>query len=176
MNFGPLNKVGGERRLNVAVSRARYEMKVFSTLRPEEIDERRTQAEGVLGLKRFLQFAQHGNEVLAVQETPKSVMVQQIASRLKERGYDVKTSVGSSAFKVDVAVVDPTNSDRYLLGIICDGEGYYRLKTARDREVVQPSVLRMLGWNLMHIWSIDWLLHQDMILKRINDRIKDVKC
>ena len=176
MNFGPLNKVGGERRLNVAVSRARYEMKVFSTLRPEEIDERRTQAEGVLGLKRFLQFAQHGNEVSAVQETPKSVMVQQIASRLKERGYDVKTSVGASAFKVDVAVVDPTNSDRYLLGIICDGEGYYRLKTARDREVVQPSVLRMLGWNLMHIWSIDWLLHQDMILKRINDRINDVKC
>ena len=176
MNFGPLNKVGGERRLNVAVSRARYEMKVFSTLRPEEIDERRTQAEGVLGLKRFLQFAQHGNKVSAVHETPKSVMVQQIASRLKERGYDVKTSVGASAFKVDVAVVDPTNSDRYLLGIICDGEGYYRLKTARDREVVQPSVLRMLGWNLMHIWSIDWLLHQDMILKRINDRINDVKC
>ena len=176
MNFGPLNKAGGERRLNVAVSRARYEMKVFSTLRPEQIDERRTQAEGVLGLKRFLQFAQHGGEALVgVKETPNSLMVQQIASRLEEQGYEVHTAVGASDFKVDVAVVDPAHPDKYLLGIICDGEGYYRLKTVRDREVVQPSVLRMLGWNLMHVWSIDWLLHQEMILKRINDRIKKIR-
>jgi hypothetical protein len=102
-------------------------------------------------------------------------MVQQIASRLEELGYEVKTAVGTSAFKVDVAVVDPVNRDRFLLGIICDGEGYYRLKTVRDREVVQPSVLRMLGWNLMHIWSIDWLLHQDMILKRVDNRIREIK-
>jgi hypothetical protein len=176
MNFGPLNKAGGERRLNVAVSRARYEMKVFSTLRPEQIDERRTQAEGVLGLKRFLQFAQQGSGVLAATtETQNSLMVQQIASRLESLGYEVKTAVGTSAFKVDVAVVDPANRDRFLLGIICDGEGYYRLKTVRDREVVQPSVLRMLGWNLMHIWSIDWLLHQDMILKRVDNRIREIK-
>jgi superfamily I DNA and/or RNA helicase len=66
MNFGPLNKIGGERRLNVAVSRARYEMKVFSTLRPEQIDERRTQAEGVLGLKQFLRFAEHGTSMLPI--------------------------------------------------------------------------------------------------------------
>jgi hypothetical protein len=151
-------------------------MKVFSTLRPEQIDERRTQAEGVLGLKRFLQFAQHGGEALVgVKETPNSLMVQQIASRLEEQGYEVHTAVGASDFKVDVAVVDPAHPDKYLLGIICDGEGYYRLKTVRDREVVQPSVLRMLGWNLMHVWSIDWLLHQEMILKRINDRIKKIR-
>ncbi|MBQ5654637.1 MAG: DUF4011 domain-containing protein [Bacteroidaceae bacterium] len=176
MNFGPLNKAGGERRLNVAVSRARYEMKVFSTLRPEQIDERRTQAEGVLGLKRFLQFAQQGSEMLvSTAKAQDSLMVQQIASRLEELGYEVKTAVGTSAFKVDVAVVDPANRDRFLLGIICDGEGYYRLKTVRDREVVQPSVLRMLGWNLMHIWSIDWLLHQDMILKRVDNRIREIK-
>ena len=176
MNFGPLNKAGGERRLNVAVSRARYEMKVFSTLRPEQIDERRTQAEGVLGLKRFLQFAQQGSEMLiSTAKAQYSLMVQQIASRLEELGYEVKTAVGTSAFKVDVAVLDPANRDRFLLGIICDGEGYYRLKTVRDREVVQPSVLRMLGWNLMHIWSIDWLLHQDMILKRVDNRIREIK-
>ena len=173
MNFGPLNKAGGERRLNVAVSRARYEMKVFSTLRPEQIDERRTQAEGVLGLKRFLLFAQRGTDALgATEESSNSLMVQQIASRLEKEGYEVKTAVGASAFKVDIAVVDPLNRDRYLLGIICDSDGYYRLKTVRDREVVQPTVLRMLGWNLMHIWSIDWLMHSDMIIKRVNDTIK----
>ena len=148
-------------------------MKVFSTLRPEQIDERRTQAEGVLGLKRFLQFAQRGADALgATTDTTNSLMVQQFASRLEKEGYEVKTSVGASAFKVDIAVVDPLNSDRYLLGIICDSDGYYRLKTVRDREVVQPTVLRMLGWNLMHIWSIDWLMHSDMIIKRVNDIIK----
>lgn len=175
MNFGPLNKAGGERRLNVAVSRARYEMKVFSTLRPEQIDERRTQAEGVLGLKRFLQFAQRGADALgATVDSSNSIMVQQIASRLEKEGYEVKTAVGASAFKVDIAVVDPLNCDRYLLGIICDSDGYYRLKTVRDREVVQPTVLRMLGWNLMHVWSIDWLMHSDMIIKRVNDIIKNL--
>ena len=101
-------------------------------------------------------------------------MVQQIASRLEKEGYEVKTAVGASAFKVDIAVVDPLNCDRYLLGIICDSDGYYRLKTVRDREVVQPTVLRMLGWNLMHVWSIDWLMHSDMIIKRVNDIIKNL--
>ena len=82
MNFGPLNKAGGERRLNVAVSRARYEMKVFSTLRPEQIDERRTQAEGVLGLKRFLQFAQRGADALgATVDSSNSIMVQRSTPR-----------------------------------------------------------------------------------------------
>ena len=172
MNFGPLNKTGGERRLNVAVSRARYGMKIFSTLRPEQIDERRTNAEGVLGLKRFLQYARQENcctDVAA--EGEENQMIGQIASRLSALGFEVKTSIGNSALKVDVAVVDPCNPGRYRLGIICDGNSYYRLKTIRDREVVQPSVLRMLGWNLMHVWSIDWLIHQDMILKQIVERI-----
>jgi hypothetical protein len=175
MNFGPLNKVGGERRLNVAVSRARYEMKVLSTLRPEQIDERRTQAEGVLGLKRFLQFARRGIETIVGQTmTDDSQVIRQIASRLTELGYEVQTSVGSSSFKVDVAVVDPLHRERYLLGIICDGENYYRLKTVRDREVVQPAVLRMLGWNLMHIWTLDWMLHSEVILKRLQERLERI--
>ena len=174
MNFGPLNKAGGERRLNVAVSRARYEMKVFSTLRPEQIDERRTQAEGVLGLKRFLKFAQHGINSLTQTEdaTPsKTVIVGQIAEALRKKGYTVDTGIGSSDFKLDLAVVNPQQAGRYMLGIICDGSGYYRLKTARDREVVQPSVLRMLGWRLVHIWSLDWLLHPDVVMKKLLDQL-----
>ena len=161
MNFGPLNKAGGERRLNVAVSRARYEMKIFSTLQPEQIDERRTQAEGVLGLKSFLKNIQDQN-----------FMISQIAEALSHRGYEVRTGVGTSAFHLDLAVVDPTNPQRYVLGIICDGDGYYQMKTVRDREVVQPSVLNMLGWKLMHVWSVDWLLHPELTIKRILDQLK----
>ena len=174
MNFGPLNKIGGERRLNVAVSRARYEMKVFSTLRPEQIDERRTQAEGVLGLKQFLRFAEHGTSMLpaSVQSTEShSLIVEQMAEAIRHKGYEVKTSIGSSALRVDLAIVDPLHSDRYVLGIICDGSNYVQLKTARDREIVQPTVLQMLGWRLMHVWTVDWLSHPDNVIKEIVNNI-----
>ena len=169
MNFGPLNKIGGERRLNVAVSRARYEMKVFSTLRPEQIDERRTQAEGVLGLKQFLKFAANGmtggNEYSDRHGV--SLIAMQLADALRHKGYDVRLGVGSSTSRIDVAVVDPVHPDRYLLGIVCDGEGYFSIKTARDREVVQPAVLKLLGWNLMHVWAGDWLLHPEVVIEHI---------
>ena len=175
MNFGPLNKAGGERRLNVAVSRARYEMKIFSTLQPEQIDERRTQAEGVLGLKRFLKYAQQQNLALELTENAQeqNFMINQIAEALSRRGYEVRTGVGTSAFHLDLAVVDPAaNSQRYVLGIICDGDGYCQMKTVRDREVVQPSVLNMLGWKLMHVWSMDWLLHPNSTLDKILNQLK----
>ena len=176
MNFGPLNKAGGERRLNVAVSRARYEMKIFSTLTPEQIDERRTQAEGVLGLKRFLKFAQQGNKAISGEKgfegKDNTVLVEQIATKLRERGYEVNTQVGSSGFRIDIAVIDPADKGKYMLGIICDGDGYYRLKTARDREIVQPAVLKMLGWDLMHVWSLDWFMHPEAVLKSIFDKLE----
>ena len=180
MNFGPLNKAGGGRRLNVAVSRARYEMKVFSTLRPEQIDERRTQAEGVLGLKQFLLFAQRGvlpeknvNEATnAIKPDKQQPIITQLADALRHKGYEVHTGVGTSAFRVDVAVVDPSNKERYLLGIICDGHNYYKLKTARDREIVRPTVLRMLGWKLMHVWTVDWMLRSEIIIDMILQQLR----
>ncbi len=174
MNFGPLNKIGGERRLNVAVSRARHEMKVFSTLRPEQIDERRTQAEGVLGLKRFLRYAQKGYQAVddhKVSDVPSEIIVDQLSKALREKGYEVKTNVGTSVFRLDLAVVNPADCHHYLLGIICDGEGYYRLKTIRNREMVCPSVLQMLGWKLVHVWTVDWLQRPETVLNMIIDEL-----
>ena len=174
MNFGPLNKIGGERRLNVAVSRARYEMKVFSTLLPEQIDERRTQAEGVLGLKQFMRYAQQGalKSVSSNTSEDSSLIVQQIAGALLRKGYDVKTNVGSSALRIDIAIIDPLHKDHYALGIVLDGVNYYHLKTARDREIVQPTVLQVLGWRLMHVWTVDWLSHPENVIKVIMNNIE----
>ena len=175
MNFGPLNKIGGERRLNVAVSRARYEMKVFSTLRPEQIDERRTQSEGVLGLKQFLRFAEYGASILSASDQSAddyALIVEQIAEALRRKGYEVKMSIGSSALRIDLAIIDPLHADRYALGIICDGASYIQLKTTRDREIVQPKVLQMLGWNLMHVWTVDWLQNPDAVIKEIIKKIE----
>lgn len=174
MNFGPLNNQGGERRLNVAVSRARYEMFVFATLQPDMIDLRRTQAAGVIGLKRFLEFAKSGRLALnttaleaSTEKGKRHSITATIATLLREKGYWVDTHVGRSAFKVDLAVADPHDKGRYLCGILCDGETYYATKTVRDREICQPEVLRHLGWNLLRVWSVDWLINEKQATKRL---------
>jgi hypothetical protein len=177
MNFGPLNNQGGERRLNVAVSRARYEMMIFSTLRAEQIDLRRSQAKGVEGLKKFLEFAEKGNRALPVipngSENEQSI-VNHIAEELRRHNFEVDTWVGRSCFKIDLAVLHPQHPEQYLLGILCDGKNYYETKTTRDREIVQPNVLRSLDWNLMRIWSVDWFENKDKVIARILERIQQL--
>ena len=179
MNFGPLNQVGGERRLNVAVSRARYEMMVFSTLTADMIDLNRTNAEGVRGLKEFLAFAQQGTRALTRGdiETVKGreSIAAVIASELAKMGYETDTEVGCSSFRIDVAVVDPSDKGRYLLGIICDGDSYYNAETARDREVCQPDILRGLGWNIAKVWTVDWWEDREAVLKKIQAAIENAK-
>jgi DNA polymerase III delta prime subunit len=178
MNFGPLNNQGGERRLNVAVSRARYEMMVFSTLQPEQIDLNRSRAKGVEGLKRFLEFAKNGRIAVSTTQVAQERgldLADDIAREIRKMGYEVDTHVGRSNFKVDVAVIDPDHTDSYLLGILCDGRNYYETKTERDREITQPGVLRGLGWNLLRIWSVDWFMNRDKDLERIRQRLDELK-
>lgn len=178
MNFGPLNNQGGERRLNVAVSRARYEMIIFSTLRSEQIDLKRTKAKGVEGLKKFLEFAEHGISPVSaahIQHLQQSDLITLIAGELVNQGYKVDTLVGRSNFKVDLAIVNPSQPDKYILGILCDGKNYYETKTTRDREIVQPSVLRMLNWEIMRIWSIDWFENKDKVIERIIHKLDSLK-
>lgn len=177
MNFGPLNLQGGERRLNVAVSRARYEMLVFSALRSEHIDLKRTQAKGVEGLKLFLEFAERGilpNRGGHTTEKSQEI-VASLVEKLNEYGYKVHTAVGRSGFRVDIAVLDPQDSSRYILGILCDGPSYYQTKTVQDREVVQPTVLRLLGWQLMRLWTVDWYLNKERLIKSVVDQLESIQ-
>lgn len=175
MNFGPLNNAGGERRLNVAVSRARYEMIVYSTLKSSQIDLKRSQAKGVEGLKGFLEFAETGRLPMidsALQEADRNVMVRQICDMLTEQGYMAKPNVGRSNFKVDIAVSTAEHPEKYILGILCDGKTYYETKTTRDREIVQPNVMRMLGWRVMRVYSIDWYENRERSIQQILDELK----
>ena len=179
MNFGPLNRVGGERRLNVAVSRARYEMTIFSTLRSDQIDLNRTSAVGVEGLKRFLEFAERGERINRgggeKKATEDASIEHIIAKRLREEGYDVHTNIGSSGYKIDIGIVDKDTSGKYILGIICDGENYRRTKTTRDREIVQNSVLRMLNWNICRVWTLDWWDNSEEVISTIEKAILKAK-
>ncbi|MCQ2255280.1 MAG: DUF4011 domain-containing protein [Bacteroidaceae bacterium] len=158
MNFGPLNQQGGERRLNVAVSRARYEMKVFSSLHAHQIDLQRTNALGVAGLKNFLAYAESGilpTPMSQLSEETPDPQIMKIAKQLRAEGKEVDVNVGRSKFKIDIAVVDSENPSRYTTAYISDGTRYYATPTARDREIVQPAVLKSLGWNVERIWTPD---------------------
>ena len=178
MNFGPLNNAGGERRLNVAVSRARYEMMVFSTLKSSQIDLKRSNAKGVEGLKGFLEFAETG-KLPFVSGTANNygtnVIVEQICEALARKGYITESFVGRSNFKVDIAVSTREHPEKFILGILCDGKNYYETKTTRDREIVQPTVLNMLNWRVMRVYSIDWYENRERALDQILQALKSAE-
>ena len=180
MNFGPLNRDGGERRLNVAVSRARYEMKVFSSLKAEDIDLYRSNAKGVKYLKSFLEYAERGNVALmhmeyGLKRKAKDAFIESVAAALKAKGYAVNTNIGSSEYRVDIGIIDPANPDRYLLGLLCDGYNYVASNTAHDRDVTTPAVLSSLGWKTYNIWSVEWWDTPQHVLNGIIREIERVK-
>ena len=176
MNFGPLNLTGGERRLNVAVTRSRHEMIVFSSLHAKDIDLRRSNAKGVQGLHRFLDYAEKGtlieNAYFHDDAITEKTITMQIARKLEEKGLKVRTFVGKSRFKVNIAIQNPINESKYLLGILLDDKTYYTIPTMSDREIVQPSVLKSLDWKVKRIWTLDWFERPNHVIENILNEIK----
>ncbi len=162
MNFGPLNRDGGERRLNVAITRAKREVLVFTGLKADQIDLTRTRSRGVRDLKYFLDYADRGPRALAGAASasgtaqPDSEFERMVADRIRASGFDVHHQVGCSGYRIDLGIVDPQAAGRYLLGVECDGATYHRAATARDRDKLRQLVLEGLGWKLHRIWSTDW--------------------
>lgn len=181
MNFGPLNREGGERRLNVAITRARLEVTVFSTLKAEQIDLSRTRARGAQDFKCFLDYAARGPVAIAQALTLRggadfeSPFEMAVCQKLRERNHEVHSQIGCSGYRIDLAIVDPQVSGRYLLGIECDGANYHSGKTARDRDRLRENVLVGLGWRLHRIWSSDWWQDPDECLLRIETAIEQAK-
>jgi len=170
LNFGPLNKEGGWKRLNVAVSRARAEMVVYTIMTADMIDLKRTKSKGVEALKDFLEFAQKGRLQGAYVETraqKEQGMMEHICQAITDGGYKYQKAVGHSKFKVDIAVINPYNQEEYLLGIMLDGESYRQSPNTRDREVAQVSVLNGLGWELHRIWTMDWWDNRDKEISKL---------
>ncbi len=179
MNFGPLNRDGGWRRLNVAISRARKEMVVYSVLRPEQIDLARTRSEGVAGLKGFLEFAERGSNVIArrtdIADSANDSLVSEIAKGIETLGFKTKCNIGCSQFRMDIGIIDPDKPETYILGIMLDGENCRRSATARDRFVVQPGVLKGLGWSVMRVWTLDWLDDSAKVLQDIKQAVENAQ-
>ena len=179
MNFGPMNRAGGERRLNVAITRARLELRVFSSLKGEQMDLARTQALGVRDLKHFLEFAERGTRALAEathgsQGGFESPFEEVVAGALARKGWELHTQIGASSFRVDLAVVHPDARGSYLTGIECDGATYHRSATARDRDMLREQVLRGLGWEILRVWSTDWWVDSAGTLAKLDAKLRDL--
>jgi very-short-patch-repair endonuclease len=171
-----LNSEGGHRRLNVAVTRARSELLVFATLRPEQIDLGRTSARGVVDFKHFLEFAEHGARAIAEafsatgRETD-SPFEDAVMRALQDRGWELHPQVGVSFFRVDLGVVHPDFPGRYLAGVECDGATYHRSATARDRDRLREMLLTGLGWRIRRIWSTEWWMDAASATDKIHARL-----
>ena len=179
MNFGAINGTGGEKRLNVAITRARREFHVFSSIRAEQIDLARTHAVGVRDLKWFLDYAERGPVALPSRDegslgSAESPFEEAVADALSANGWEVRTQIGVSGFRVDLGVVHPDYAGSYIAGVECDGAQYHSSATARDRDKVRQAVLEGLGWTILRIWSTDWFRDPIAVTERVHAELERV--
>jgi len=177
MFFGPLSYDGGERRLNVLISRARQRCEVFSSISAADIDLARGRSFGVAVLKSFLHYAETGQLERprpGVREADSDFEID-VGSTLTRMGYVIEQQVGVAGFFVDLAVKDPESPGRYLLGIECDGATYHSSRSARDRDRIREEVLRDRGWRIHRIWSADWFRRRQDELRRVVEAIESAR-
>lgn len=168
MRFGPLGSDGGERRLNVLISRAKRRCEVFSSITDEDIDLERAKGKGVFAFKLFLHYARTGRISMAQpsKRAIDSMFEEQVATALQHAGYQVHPQVGIAGLFIDLAIADPERPGRYLMGIECDGAAYHSARSARDRDRLRQAVLEDHGWIIHRIWSTDWFQRPQEQLER----------
>ncbi|HEY7949461.1 MAG TPA: DUF4011 domain-containing protein [Solirubrobacterales bacterium] len=171
--FGPLNHAGGERRLNVAVTRAKHRMTVVSSFSADEIDPARSSALGVKLLKAFLGYASTGGSVDADESKGEGTIVHRmLAEALAAGGYETKSALGYSADRIDVAVIDP-GTGQPAAALEIDGKTYAARPSVRDRDRLRAEQLERLGWKHLMVWSMDWYRDPAEAARRLVDRIAE---
>ena len=179
MRFGPLAMAGGERRLNVAISRARRSMTVVSSFRANEIRGTESNPQRKL-IRDFIDYAEHGMSALLGDNQEgesyspifDSGFEEDVYGVLADRGYKLRTQVGSSGYKIDIAVLHPEIEGRYVLAIECDGSAYHSSRTARDRDILRQKILESQGWKFYRIWSTDWYHDNANAQKRLLNAVQ----
>ncbi|MGQ4360782.1 DUF3320 domain-containing protein [Streptomyces sp. SAS_272] len=173
--FGPINREGGWRRLNVAVTRARRRMEVVASFHGGDLPDSANKS--VQHLKRYLQYAQHGPALLQTETAdpdaaPESPFEEEVIGALRGWGYEVQPQVGVAGFRIDMAVRHPGAPGAYALGIECDGAMYHSSRAARDRDRLREAVLSDLGWRLHRIWGTDWYRNRRDAMARLRAAVE----
>lgn len=167
MNFGPLSREGGERRLNVAVTRARYNLKLVGSILPTDIITDRVSSDGPKLLRQYIDFAINGTNAITGELTVNegtwfdSPFEASVYEFLAKNGYNAVTQVGCSGYRIDMAIRHPNYDGRFAIGIECDGAMYHSARTARERDRLRQTVLEDMGWNIYRIWSTDWVKNRN---------------
>jgi very-short-patch-repair endonuclease len=156
--FGPINAVGGERRLNVLFTRAKFRLDVFCSFDPSMLRVTEASPRGLCVFRDYLLFARDKSLATGrfTAREPDSDFEIEVARAIRAHGHDVHPQIGVAGYFLDLAIVDPSRPARYLLGVECDGATYHSAKSARDRDRLRQGVLEGLGWNIHRIWSTDW--------------------
>lgn len=156
--FGPLNQEGGERRLNVAVTRARSRVDVVSSFGHHDMDPNRSSAKGVELLRQYLQYAATEGRVLgtSAHDVPLNPFELSVKEGLERRGIPVTPQYGVSGYRIDFACAHPERPGQMVLAIEADGATYHSTPTARDADRLRQQVLEDKGWRVHRIWSTAW--------------------
>jgi hypothetical protein len=175
MNFGPINKPGGERRLNVVVTRAREKTVIVTSIKASDIRVNSTNSVGVKSLLDYLEYAEKGPKILqsplARLETIQSPLEEDVAKVVKRAGYNVVPKVGWSGCPIEIGVTNPNEPSSYLLGVEFDGPTYRSINSARDRDRLRSQVLEQLGWRIHRIWSPAWVSRRESEVNRLTDTL-----
>jgi very-short-patch-repair endonuclease len=173
MRFGPLSQDGGERRLNVLISRAKQRCEVFTSITADDIDLERASGRGVAALKTFLHYAQTGQLDMTRSQSSREPSAFELVVRrsIESLGFQVDSQVGLAGLFLDLAVVHPQDRSRYVLGVECDGPEYRASRSARDRDRLSQAVLEGQGWVLHRIWSEDWFQRPAEQLQKVKQAI-----
>lgn len=162
--FGPINNEGGERRLNVAITRAKNRMTLVSAFAHRDMDPDRSTKLGVELLRLYLQYVQTGGDDLGERalEIPELDPFEvDVRDTLERAGIPLCPQYGSSGFRIDFAAKHPVQPGRMVLAIECDGASYHSSQTARDRDRLRQEHLERLGWTFHRIWSQDWFTNKE---------------
>lgn len=172
--FGPINGKQGHRRLNVLFTRAKHNMVLFTSLRPDDIRATETSTQGLRAFKGFLEYAYEGKldagELTG--KEPDSDFEICVKEKLESIGCEAIPQVGVAGFFIDLGVRHPDYPYGFLMGIECDGAAYHSSKSARDRDRIRQEVLEGLGWDIYRIWSTDWFHDPNKEFEKLKSHIE----
>lgn len=179
LNFGPLNSEGGWRRLNVLVTRAKWQTILVTSLRSHELSAINPLNKGAIMLRNYIQYVEQGGKLpsdpVTATNDETNDFEDSIATSLRDRGLIVDEQVGASEYRIDLAIRDPRDRNRYIMAVECDGATYHHTKTARDRDMLREEVLRSQGWKIYRVWSTDWFRNREEALKGILSGLEAAK-
>ena len=176
-NFGPINQDGGERRLNVAITRSRQEMWVVASFDPAELNPERTKGAGPELLRKYLLYAKSGGRDLGLERptgAAENFFERDIRMALNEKGMQITPQYGVSGYRIDLVVHHPEKPGEFIMAIECDGAAYHSSPCARDRDRLRQEFLEGMGWKFHRIWSTDWFTGREEEIERAVQRYNEL--